>query len=164
VDDFPDHSTIGGSVGRIYTRYRLSPPLELYRAAQNWLGVPLDEILAAVEDHLEAYRQYYCGAGDAHFGMVQTAISELQMKHGVDAYARADGGVSDRPPPRRRGISKVYTHGVADAFDDRDDSEADVSRLHAPQPRIRPSKREDYSSIGEDIERDVDDDIERYDV
>ncbi len=136
MNDTPDLNTIVGTVGRVYGRFRLSPPYELHRAAQHWVGVSLEEIVGAVEDHLEQYRHLYCGSGDAHFGLVQTAIAKLQDRHGVDLYARGEVGVPEPPARRRRVVRKLYIHGVADAFDDREDSEADVSRLNAPQPYL----------------------------
>src|SRR6266404_4079795 len=76
-----------GRVGCLYTKKGLSPPFFLRDAAREWLGLSQDEIVAVIEKHFDACRRFYIsGSGDAHFGMVRSAISKPSRRSTRSAF------------------------------------------------------------------------------
>ena len=43
----------------IYTRFNLSPPMGLRSAAEGWIGLTPDEIVAVLRRHLQEHRRLY---------------------------------------------------------------------------------------------------------
>jgi len=118
VDNF-DLDIIVGTVGNLYTRYKISPPFKLRAIVKSWRGLTLTEIVSVLERHFEEHaRQYSNGAAEQWFGLVHEAIRKAWR----DKHPLADHEV-ERPSPRKRtGIITQVPRAVgADAIDDRDD-------------------------------------------
>jgi hypothetical protein len=107
-----------GLVGNAYAREGLSPPSQIYRAAEHWLGLSAGEILAILEQHFDRSRQFYLsGSGDGLFYLVQADI-----RRAIDAKRPTTQREPERPPrPRSRvvtihnpsGFNDVYVEGSA---------------------------------------------------
>jgi hypothetical protein len=149
---------IVGTLGRVYSSYGLSPPYELRRTAASWTGIPLADIIGAIELHMLHHRRLYgSGSGDAYFGLVRRAVDQLRNKHlhAEDAHPK--------PSPRRAAsrtrrpvVTKLYRGaGYVEAFLD-DDRE--VSPPDAPQPFLtREPRGQKVDYVGSLEDDDVED-------
>ncbi len=98
--------------GNIYGRFNLSPPFRLRAAAEQWVGLSLDEIASVVANHLREHRRLYvCGSAERFFYMVEAAIRKaLEAKH----PSRDD----ELERPWRRSSSRVQQVHNASGFPD----------------------------------------------
>jgi uncharacterized Zn-binding protein involved in type VI secretion len=155
MDDFALTELVG-RIGNLYTRHRLSPPFHIRDAARRWLGLSQDEIIAVIEKHFADCRRFYtCGSGDAHFGMVESAIRKAtEAKHPARAY-----GDDELVRPRhKRGVRKIHNaSGFPDVIVDGGpaarllrDSESNVER-----PSGLVGYEDGGDPIGEDDEADT---------
>jgi hypothetical protein len=95
----------------IYTRFNVSPPFRLPAAAEDWVGLSLDEIARVVEDHLREHRRLYTGSGCGYFYMVEAAIRRaIETKH--------PSRDAEPERPRRRRSSRVQKVHNASGFPD----------------------------------------------
>jgi hypothetical protein len=140
-------------VNNFYTRKGLSPPFFLRDAAREWHGLSQEEIVAVLEKHFDACRRFYTsGSGDAHFGMVRSAIHKaIEAKHSPRDHA---GEEPDRPRPPRRSSSVRQVHnacGFPDVF-----VEGRAARLVRSQVSNveRSSSLVGYESTGSPINED----------
>jgi len=86
-----------GRIGNLYTKKGSSPPTQLRGAVRHWLGLSVQEIVDAIEQHFAEHRRLYVsGSGDGFFYMVEAAIRRAwQAKHPTRDH------IDDEPNRRR---------------------------------------------------------------